>query len=289
MLRTLGHRVDIAQRFKQQKADIMLALHAWRSADSIASFADRFQDKPLLVALTGTDIYRFMHTHRETTIHSIQLAHRLIGLHAKIANVLPENQHRKLVIIYQSASSLTHRHPVKRSFRVCVAGHLRNEKDPLRPAFAVRSLPHNSRIQVQQYGKAHNPAWAGQAENEMRTNSRYHWYGEVPHFKLRKAYSSSHLLVLPSRLEGGANVISEAVMAGLPVIASRIDGSIGLLGEDYPGYFSVGQTTELRDCLLRAESDIKYYRHLQNACMNRQHLFTPQRELQSWKSLLSAL
>jgi len=55
-------------------------------------------------------------------------------------------------------------------------------------------------------------------------------------------------------MEGGANVISEAVVAGVPILASNISGSVGLLGRDYPGYFSVGNTDQLRELLLRAES-----------------------------------
>jgi putative glycosyltransferase (TIGR04348 family) len=289
ILRRLGHRVDVSVDYAGEPADLMLALHAWRSADAIARFAEDRPGRPLLVALTGTDAYRFIHSHPETTLRSIALADRLIGLHAKIAEVLPPAQRDKVRVIYQSALPLQRRAPVKRQFRVCVAGHLREEKDPLRPAYAVRDLPEASRLAVYQYGKAHTDEWAEAARAEMALNPRYRWLGEVSHAQLRRAYASAHLLALPSRMEGGANVISEAVCAGLPVVASRIDGSVGLLGEDYPGYYPVADTDALRDLLLRAESDTAFYRRLEAACAARRGLFDPAREVEAWRRLLGEL
>jgi glycosyltransferase involved in cell wall biosynthesis len=123
----------------------------------------------------------------------------------------------------------------------------------------------------------------------MAVNPRYRWHGDVPQHRLRKVYGRAHLLVLPSRMEGGANVISEAVVAGLPVIASRIPGSVGLLGPDYPGYYPVEDAGALRVLLLRAESDPAWYRSLEVACAGRRHLFTPEAERAAWEALLGEL
>jgi glycosyltransferase involved in cell wall biosynthesis len=123
----------------------------------------------------------------------------------------------------------------------------------------------------------------------MQVNPRYHWHGEIPHAELRRVYARSHLLVLPSLMEGGANVISEAVMAGLPVITSSIEGSVGLLGPDYPGYYPVKNTQALRERLLQAEFESDYYATLVDACEARRQLFTPQREEAGWEQLLQAI
>jgi glycosyltransferase involved in cell wall biosynthesis len=139
---------------------------------------------------------------------------------------------------------------------------------------------------VDAYGGAHTDDWAAAAQEEMRINPRYRWHGEIPHAELRRVYSRSHLLVLPSVMEGGANVISEAVMADLPVIASDIEGSVGLLGAGYPGYYRVQNTGALRERLLRAESDAGYYAELVAACAARRHLFTPQQEHAGWERLM---
>ena len=286
ILRRLGHRVKVSTEYQGEAADLMVGLHAWRSADAIARFAATYPDRPLVVVLTGTDAYRFIHSHRETTLASLDAADYIVGLHPLVGDVLPERLRGKLRVIVQGASPLQHRQPAQRSFRVCFAGHLREEKDPLRPALAVRGLPSDSRIRVDAYGGAHSEDWAAAAQEEMRSNPRYRWHGEIPHAELRRVYSRSHLLVLPSLMEGGANVISEAVMAGLPVIASDIAGSVGLLGADYPGYYPVQNEGVLRERLLRAESDSGYYAELVGACAARRQLFTPQQEHAGWEKLL---
>ncbi len=265
---------------------MMVALHAWRSAAAIAAFAERYPDRPLIVALTGTDAYRFIHSHPETTLRSIALAHRLVGLHDLIGETVPPAHRSKIRVIYQSARPIPRREPAKRSFRICVAGHLREEKDPLRPAIAVRNVPADSRLRVEHYGKAHSAEWAQAAEAEMAANPRYHWYGEIAYHRIRQVYARSHVLVLPSRMEGGANVVSEAVVAALPVIASRIPGSVGLLGEDYPGFYPVEDADALRDLLLEAETDTAFYDRLSAACEARRSLFTPERERAGWEHLL---
>ena len=289
ILTALGHRVAITTEFSGQNADLMIALHAWRSADSIRQFSQVFPQRPLVVAITGTDAYRFIQTHPDTTQQSIRLASHLVGLHDLIGNTLPQDQRNKLHVIYQSAKPVPRRQPYRRFFHVSVMGHLREEKDPLRPALAARLLPPDSRIQVHQYGKAHSDDWAVEARAEMQANPRYTWHDEIPHYRIRQIYQRTHLLVLPSRMEGGANVISEAVVAGVPVIASDIEGSIGLLGEDYPGYYPVENEQALADLMHGAETDSTFYKKLERACSARQSLFTPENETRGWQHLLSKL
>lgn len=289
ILRSLDHRVEIVTEYAGQNADLMIALHAWRSADAVQQFADAYPNRPIIVAITGTDAYRFIHSHPETTLQSIKLADHLVGLHDLISNTLPQDQRHKMNVIYQSAEPVSKRKPYTRYFHIAVLGHLREEKDPLRPALAVRNLPESSQIQIHQYGKAHSPEWADEAAAEMQTNPRYIWHGEIAHHAIRQVYQRTNLLVLPSRMEGGANVISEAVVAGVPVIASDIEGSVGLLGTDYPGYYPVEDESALRKLLLRAECDPSFYQSLQQTCAARQSLFTPENETQSWSNLLSKL
>lgn len=289
ILRGFGHPVRVTGDYHGEPAELMVALHAWRSTDSIARFANEHPSRPLVVALTGTDAYRFIHSHPAPTLRSLELAQVLVGLHDLIDEVVPPEYRRKLRVIHQSAPPGLPRRPAQRSFRVCVAGHLREEKDPLRPAYAVRDLPVSSRLRVDLYGGAHTPDWAAQARAEADANPRFHWRGEVPRHRLRQAFARSQLLVLPSRMEGGANVIGEAIMADLPVIASRIHGSIGLLGEDYPGFYPVGDTKALRDLLLNVESDRGFLHLLEDSCRRLKPLFDPQRECDAWAALLREL
>jgi len=289
-LRQLGHKVSISVDWDGAAYDLMIALHAWRSAKSIAAYKQRYPDLPLVLAMTGTDLYCFINTHPEPTLVSIRSADRLVTLHRLAINALPEDVHHKVCVIHQSAVPLPK--PPQRSkkfFDICVAGHLREEKDSMRVAYAVRDLSADSRIRVLHYGKAHNEEWAAYARDEMKINSRYHWFGEVPHWKIRQTYGCCHLMVLPSVMEGGANVISEATVAGLPVIASDIDGSTGLLGEDYAGYFPVKNTKALRELLLKAETEPEYVSNLEQQCKRRAGLFTREAEKQGWVDLLKGM
>ena len=289
LLRSLGHRVDVVVEYQGQGADLMVALHAWRSAAAIQAFSRAHPDRPLIVVLTGTDAYRFIHSRPDETRASLVAADRIVGLHRMIAACVPAEQRHKLRVIFQSARPLTGRRPPRTVFRVCVAGHLREEKDPLRAAMAVRDLPAGSRIRVDAYGRAHSEEWAGAARAEAATNPRFRWHGEIAHGRLRDVYRRSHLLALTSRMEGGANVVSEAVMADLPVLASRIPGSVGLLGEDYAGYYPAEDTRALRELLLRAETDARFYAGLETAGRSLRPLFSEQAETSGWAELLAEL
>jgi glycosyltransferase involved in cell wall biosynthesis len=166
---------------------------------------------------------------------------------------------------------------------------LREEKDPLRTALAARLLPTNSRIRIVQLGRAHDADWERQAKAEMAANARYRWRGELPGWAVRRMLARAPLMVLSSVMEGGANVISEAVMAGCAVIASKIPGSVGLLGTKYPGYFPVGDHVKLARLLHRAERDPAFLAALRRHAKARAHLFTAAREKKSWRDLLASL
>src|SRR5262249_8236496 len=141
---------------------------------------------------------------------------------------------------------------------VSVIGHLRDVKDPLRAAEAVRLLPPASRVRIVQIGRAYSAQWAAKAKAEMAANPRYVWRDDVPRAAVQKLLRRSHAMVLSSLSEGGANVISEAIVAGVPILASRMDGNVGLLGADYPGYFPPRDTQALARLLQRIEGDPRF-------------------------------
>ncbi|MDP4005945.1 selenoneine biosynthesis selenosugar synthase SenB [Methylobacterium sp. NEAU K] len=278
-LRELGHVVEICTAWDGQPADLMIALHAWRSAASIARFRIAHPDRPLAVALTGTDLYHYLDAEPVPTLHSLDLADQLIGLHDRVGEALPERHRGKLRVIHQSARGRAERAPPNEAcFEVLVVGHLRAEKDPFRAALAAQRLPADSRSRVVHLGAASDPAWAEAARAEMEGNPRYEWLGDRPPALVRRFMARARLMVLSSHMEGGANVISEALVSGLPVLASRIVGSVGLLGPDYPGYVSVGDTAGLADLMLRAERDPNFLRDLGTACAARADLFRPAHE-----------
>ena len=289
MLRDLGHRVNITTAFAGEPSDILIALHAKRSAEAVCDFRLAYPDRPVIVALTGTDVYRDIARSR-TAQRSLEIATRLVTLQALASKELAPQLRNKVRVIHQSVERRRGRVPrTARSFRVCIVGHLRDLKDPFRAAIAVRHLPAASRIQVVHAGAAMTLEMARRARAEEQRNSRYRWIGEISRAKVRRLIASSHLLVLSSRMEGGANVISEAVVEDTPVIASRIPGSVGLLGASYPGFYPYGETEALRRLLLQAESDVQFYGRLRARCASLAPLFRPERERSAWRRLLSEL
>lgn len=286
LLRELGHRVELSESFDQQTCDLLIAMHARRSSSSVRKFRDTRPDTPLIVALTGTDLYGDI-----KTIHvaqqSLELADRLVLLQPAGIESLPRRVRAKARVIQQSATGLAKPPaPLSSVFEVAVVGHLRPVKDPFRTAIAARGLPQTSRIQVVHIGAALSKSMEERAHAEMRRNARYQWLGELSPYQTKRRLARARLLVLSSRLEGGANVISEAVAVGTPIIASRISGSIGLLGEDYPGYFEVGDASELRLLLQRAEQDQQFYAELQRSCRRLIPLVAPRHERELWKRLV---
>ncbi|HEX7218015.1 MAG TPA: selenoneine biosynthesis selenosugar synthase SenB [Burkholderiales bacterium] len=271
-LRAAGHTVSLSVEWPGDRADLMLALHARRSHSSIKAFPG-----VRVVALTGTDVYRDIRTSAEAW-QSLELADRLITLQPKAADQLPSRLRRKVRVVVQSSGTRLRHAPV-RKFRVCVIGHLREEKDPLR---ILAALPHiDADIEVIHLGAPLDPKLVPRTDDP-----RYRWLGSVPHARALKWLASSHAMVISSRMEGGANVVCEALRIGVPVLASRISGNLGLLGSGYGGYFPVGDERALARLITRAVNDRSFYRRLEKSVNRLRSMVSPQAEA---RALLAAL
>ena len=288
ILRELGHHVRVAYDYDGRSADLMVAVHAWRSADAIQRFKSTHPDRPVILQLSGTDIYGYIKSDPAPTLRSMELADRLVALNDLAWRVVPRRLRARLSVIHQSADPLPSRRP-SRDVVVSVIGHLRDVKDPLRAAKAARLLPRDSRVRIEQVGRAYTPQWAQRARAEMAGNPRYLWRDDVPAAAVRRLLARSHAMVISSRSEGGANVVSEATVAGVPVLASRMDGNIGLLGADYPGYFPVADTRALARLLRRLEDEPDFARRLGAALRKRAPLFRRSREKAAWRRLLESV
>jgi putative glycosyltransferase (TIGR04348 family) len=276
-LRRAGHRVSVELAWAGAPCDLLLALHARRSHASVADYRAAHPRGPLAVALTGTDLYRDLPGSAEAR-RSLELADRLIVLQDEAPRRLAPRLRRKTRVVVQSASPGARRNPPARVFRVAVIGHLREEKDPFRAAAALARLPQESKIEVVHLGAALSPAMAREARRRMRRDPRYRWLGGVPHARALAWLARSHLLVVSSRMEGGANVIAEAARIGTPVLASRVEGNVGMLGRGYPGYFALGDERALAQLMTRAQGESEFYRRLRGALAARRALFAPAAE-----------
>ncbi|MGH9390890.1 MAG: selenoneine biosynthesis selenosugar synthase SenB, partial [Vicinamibacteria bacterium] len=245
--------------------------------------------RPLLVALTGTDLYRDVRKSARAR-RSLGWATRLILLQRNGLGELSPPMRKRASVIYQSSRRISSPAPKNfATFDVCVVGHLRCEKDPFRTAHAARLLPASSRVRVLHAGRALGGEFRRRALAEMKRNFRYRWLGEMPRRRALRLIARSRLLVLSSKMEGGANVLSEALAASTPILASRIPGSIGVLGSDYRGFFRPGDTRGLASLLKRVEADPRFYETLRTQCARAAGLVDPRRERSAWKRLLGEI
>jgi putative glycosyltransferase (TIGR04348 family) len=307
ILRRAGHQVKLSMQLPPRRArcDMLIALHARKSFAAIARFKATCPQRPLVVALTGTDVYEDLPQGNPEVQSALYFADRLVALQPLVRTVLPERYRSKTRVIYQSAVARV-RYALsgklnrllarwmgadweRSAFVVCVLAHLRDVKDPLLAAQAARLAPAESRIQVLQVGRATTPAWKMAAQAEARTNPRYHWLGEVSHGTALQLMLRSRLLCATSRQEGGANVLMEAIAQQIPVLATRIDGAVGILGPQYAGYFPSGDARELARVLWRCEKDARFYQLLRRQVRALGELADPAREAAAWRSLLAEL
>jgi putative glycosyltransferase (TIGR04348 family) len=274
-LRALGHRVSVKLDWDGASCDVLLALHARRSHASVVEYRKRYPHKPLVVTLTGTDLYRDLPDSREAR-ESLRLADRVIVLQEDALRLLDPGTRKKARIVYQSATPSIHHSPPKALFRVAVVGHLREEKDPFRAVLALAYL--DEELEVVQIGDALSPEMKSQAISLMQREPRYRWLGGRTHAQALGWIARSQLLVVSSVMEGGANVISEAARIGTPVLASRVSGNVGMLGRGYPGYFPLFDERALSRLIKKNIEEKASYHKLKRAFAARRSLFAPSAE-----------
>lgn len=280
MLRQAFH-ITVAQAWNGGPFDAMLALHARRSADSIAAWAKAqgvsAEAKGLAVVLTGTDLYRDIQKDPAAQA-SLRLAQRLVVLQECGPDALPEALRHKALVIFQSVTTRQSVVKSRRHLRAVMVGHLRDEKSPQTLFAAARLLKDHTDILIDHIGEPLDATLGEQARATADACPNYRWLRGMPHEATRRHIQRAHLLVHASKMEGGAHVVMEAVCGATPVLASHIAGNVGMLGGEYPGYFAHGDAQGLADLLLRCRALDSLYPQLQAHCAQRAPLFAPETE-----------
>ena len=287
-LRSLGHRVVLEDAWHGRPCDLLVALHATKAHASVLRYRERHPRAPLVVGLAGTDLYQDLPTSPDAR-RSLELATRVTVLQPLGLSALPPEVRPKARAIIQSAHPARPRPAPPGLFRVCLLAHLRAVKDPFLAAEALRLLPPRSRVQILHLGAALEPGSEARARRIASDEPRYVWAGERRRREALETLAGSALLLVTSRLEGGANAVSEALASRVPVLSTRVDGSLGVLGPDYPGYFPVGDAAALAAALLRAEEDPAFLAALRADVERARPLVDPARERAAWRDLLAEL
>lgn len=282
------YRVTIGERWNGAPADVLVALHARRSADSIERWSMANPGRPLVVALTGTDLYRDIGIDASAR-ESLALADRLVVLHELGIDALPPQYRAKAIACFQSTPERATLAKTERHLRALMVGHLREEKAPETYFDAVRRLATRDDIVLDHIGAALDPALGRAATALQAECPNYRWLGALPHEATARRIQRAHVLVHTSRIEGGAHVVMEAVRCGTPVIATRIDGNVGMLGRDYAGYIEPGDGAGLATLLARGRDVPEILAGLRVQCASRAPLFDPAREKSTWLALLAEL
>ena len=282
------YRTTVASSWQGEGADVMLALHARKSAPSALAWAHKKPAQALAVVLTGTDLYRDIHIDGSAQ-RALAVAAQLVVLQACGIDALPAALQPKAQVIFQSAKRRVSLEKPKRHLRALMVGHLREEKDPVTYWSAAVRLIDRPDVLLDHIGAALEPHWRQAAEHTAQRCPGYRWLGGLPHGQARQRIQRAHVLVHPSQMEGGAHVILEAVQSGTPVLASHIDGNVGMLGPHYSGYFELGDDAALAKLLLRCRDDATFLPLLRQQCEARAPLFEPAREQQLLLQLVKTL
>ena len=283
---------------------VMLALHARRSAGSVQAWAQVHRSAGLVVVLTGTDLYRDIAVDVQAQ-QSLELAQRLVVLQEQGPLAVPSQWRKKTEVIVQSVPARRTHRKTTRHLRALMVGHLRPEKDPLTLFAAAQLLDADPTILIDHIGAPLDEALGQAALDASRHHRHYRWLGAQAHEATLRRIQGAHVLVHASRMEGGAHVVMEAVRSGTPVLASRIPGNVGMLGTDYAGYFEVGDAQGLarllrqcRDDLMQVPSGLTPAGHasagellsqLQGQCAVRAPLFSRDRERAALLALVDSL
>jgi putative glycosyltransferase (TIGR04348 family) len=279
------YRTGILPSWQGEPCEVLIALHARRSASSIAAFTAAHPKRPCILVMTGTDLYRDIHTDAAAKT-SLQLATHIVVLQEQGVHELPLALQGKVIVIYQSAAALKPVAPPAKHLRVISVGHLRDEKDPRTYLRAATRLSQRRDIQFELIGNALEPEFESATRHTEATNPQFRWLGALPHAATRQRIKQSQLLVNTSRMEGGAHVILEAAQSGCAVMASHVPGNVGMLGADHAGLFELGDDAALAALISRSRDDPSFFQRLRDQTQARAHLFEPQEEQRRLRHLI---
>lgn len=287
LLRGAGIEARGSYLFDGEPAEVLISLHAVKGVEGVRDFREKMPEGKVVVLLTGTDLYQSLPGGSETGLQNLAEADRIVVVQSAAIARLPEEIRHKVVVIPASLDPISIKaSPVVPPFAISVVGHPRPVKRPFLTIEAVARHPEWEEVEVWQIGEALDEESERSALSWAQRDPRYRWFGGLPRDEALELCARSALTVNSSILEGGANAVLEAMMMGVPVLASRIEGNEGILGPDYPGYFEEGELDLVLEAIIDKRVDLADWVRLAD---QRLSSFSMESETACWLELLTNL
>lgn len=287
LLRSGGVEARPSHGWDGDPADVVIALHAMKGAETVFRYREEVPRGRVVVLITGTDLYDHLAKGSEKGERALRAADAIVVVQSAAVKRLPEEVRDKAVVIPASLDPIAGTaRPVVPPFAISVVGHPRPVKRPFLTIEAVARHPEWKEVEVWQIGAALDDESRRRAAEWQKQETRYRWFGGLPRTEALALCAQSSLTVNSSILEGGANAVLEAMTLGVPVLASHIEGNVGLLGEDYPGYFQEGELENRLGEIIAGKVSLE---HWVEFARKRLPLFSREKESACWLELLSKL
>lgn len=286
LLRQLGHRVRIATEWRDHPCDVLLTVHAVKSAEAVLAASKDRPDLRIATLLAGTDIYPEFSPDARAR-EALERADALVALQPRALDLLPANLLEKSRTIVQSATSAPT--PKRDVFTACVIAHLRPVKQPHVAVEALSLRGDDLDLRLVVAGSRLDDDYGTRIAELVAREPACEWVGPLSRRDTKQLIASSHVCIVPSSSEGGANVVSEAIAAGTPCVCTAIPGNLGLLGEHWPAVFPVGDARALAELLRRCAKETSFLDDLCHRTVDLQSMVDPRTERRAWQSLLVEL
>ncbi len=298
--RSLGHRVRIANADDGRPADLVVALHAVKCGAAFVAARDRLPRARGILALAGTDLppcdaKARPEAHPGTELDpqlrmALERADTIVLLQPRQGDGLPATLRERTHVVLPSARRVAPRPPADRlPWLVLCLAHLRPIKEPFLLARAMALLPPASKLKALHLGAALTEDATHEAERAAALSPRWSWGGVWPRAHALAQLAVARALVLTSHSEGASGAIVEALVHGVPVLATDIPANLALLGADWPARFPPGDERALAALLTRLESDDVWRDQLERRAALLAPRFTQERERADWAGIFAQL
>jgi len=286
ILEESGHVAEVIQSGDPIVEDTgaLIALHARKSHASVVAMKQQSPKSKIILYLTGTDLYEDIPNGCPLAIESLEIADTIVVSQEASQKSVPATYQQKTKVVYNSII-LPKLAPVERELDLFViASHLRAVKQPFLAAEALRLSGESVRVKLM--GAEIDSGAADFARKLNQSDSRFEWLGEQNYEQTLTWMKRSLATINTSIAEGGANSIGESIALGRPVLATRIEGNVGMLGENYDGYFAPDSPAELASLIKKICHDKSYQAHLEQQVLDQSAKYSRENERKGWLALL---